>query len=109
MFHMLSAIKLKTGITVEEFRQSVEAFTAHMQKIGLLHSTSPIGRRRKHPIMDTDAERDHEYYLIMSFQDRAQCDRAVENILRHEEPGKSIHQAVFSSIEDPVFTCWEDL
>lgn len=59
--------------------------------------------------MDTDSERDHQYFFIMSFRDRAQCDRSVEQILLHKEPGASIHQAVYSKVKDEIFICWEDL
>jgi hypothetical protein len=59
--------------------------------------------------MDTDSERDHEYFFIMSFRDRAQCDRTAEHIYAHEEPGDSIHKSVFSKIRDEVFICWEDV
>jgi hypothetical protein len=59
--------------------------------------------------MDTDRERNHEYFFIMSFRDRAQCDRAVDYIYRHAEPAEPIHKAVYLSIVDPIFICWEDL
>ena len=92
-----------------EFRESIAELTTHMQDLELLQSTGPIGRRQSDTIMDTDSERDHEYFFIMSFQNRAQCDRAVEYILPHEEPGESIHNAVYSKVKDPIFICWEDL
>jgi len=59
--------------------------------------------------MDTDNERDHEYFVTMSFRNPAQCDRSVDYILAHQEPGHSIHLKVYAMIVDPVFICWEDL
>jgi len=109
MFHMLTCFNLKSGITIDEFRQSLAEFTQHLQKIDLVHSTGPVGRRQRDTIMDTDDERDHEFFFITSFRDRAQCDRAVEYILPHEEPGESSHKAVYSKVQDPVFICWQDL
>ena len=106
---MLTCFNLGPEFTIEEFRQSVASFTTHLKSMGLVDSASPIGRRQRHPIMDTDSERDHEYFFIMSFRDRAQCDRAVEHILPHEEPGESIHKAVYSKVRDPIFICWEDI
>ena len=94
---------------MDGFRQSLTDFTAHLGEIELVHSTGPIGRRQRHEVMDTDSERDHEYYFITSFRDRPQCDRSVEYILRHTEPAESIHRAVYSSVKDPIFICWEDL
>ncbi|MBW2418762.1 MAG: hypothetical protein JRH19_09465 [Deltaproteobacteria bacterium] len=112
MFHMLTFFDLETGNSIDEFRASLAEFTAHLGEIDLVQSTGPIGRRQRHEVMDTDGERDHEYYFTLSFRDRAQCDRAVEYVLRHEEPGESLHNAVYSGVSgapEPIFTCWEDL
>ena len=109
MFHMLTCFNLKPGISIDEFRQSLAELTSHLEKLELLFCTGPIGRRQRHPIMDTDSERDHEYFFIMSFRDRAQCDRAVENMLPRSEPGDSVHKAVYSKVKDEIFVCWEDL
>lgn len=110
MFHMLSCINLKPDITIGEFDDAVAAMTAYLKSEDLLHDTGPIGRRARHPVMDTDDERDHEFFFVMSFADRAQCDRAVAHVYRHEAPGEAIHQAVFNAVmDDAVFICWEDL
>ncbi len=109
MFHMLACFNLKPEITIDEFRQSTASFTTHLKNIELVQSTSPIGRRQSDTLMDTDSERDHEFYFIMSFRDRAQCDRAVKYILPDEEPGESIHKSVYSKVMDPIFICWEDI
>ena len=109
MFHMLTCFNLKPEITLDEIRQSLAEFTEHMKQVDLVHSTGPIGRRQRDTIMDTDSERDHDYFFITSFRDRAQCDRAVEYILPHKEPGESRHTAVFSKVRDQIFICWEDV
>lgn len=106
---MLSCFNLEQGSSIDEFRRSVADLTSHLQGLDLVQSTGPIGRRQRDTIMDTDSERDHEYFFIMSFRDRAQCDRAVEYILPHDEPGDSIHRAVYANVRNPVFICWEDL
>ena len=109
MFHMLSCFNLKHGVTIDDFRDAIANYTEHLKGLDLVHSTGPIGRRQTDTIMDTDSERDLEYYFIMSFSDRAQCDRSVKYIFPHEEPADSIHKAVYSKVEDPVFICWEDI
>ncbi len=106
---MLSSFNLKPGTTVEEFRRNLVKLTTLLQDADLIHSTGPIGYRQKHPVMDTDDERDQAYYFVMSFRDRTQCDRAVEEFFEEDEPVRSIHKAVFSATEDPIFTCWEDI
>lgn len=109
MFRMLTCFNLNPENTIEEFQAALEKFSSHMEKIDLVHSTGATGRRQRDTIMDTDEERDHEFFFIMSFRDRAQCDRAVEYILPHDEPGESIHHAVYAKVRDPIFICWEDL
>ena len=109
MFHMLTCFNLKPGISTDAFRHSLAAFAEHLSEIDLVHSTGPVGRRQSDTIMDTDTERDHEYYVIVSFRDRAQCARAVEYVLPHKEPAESIHKAVYSTVKDAIFICWEDL
>ena len=109
MFHMLSCFNLRPDISIDEFRVSLDDFTAHLLNGGLILEVGPIGRRQRDTIMDTDEDRDHEYYFLMSFHDRAQCDRAVEYIFQHQEPGESIHQSVYTLIADPVFICWQDI
>jgi len=109
MFHMLTCFNLKPEFSMDDFRKSVADFTKHMQEIDLVHSTGAIGRRQSNTIMDTDHERNHEFFFIMSFRNREQCDRSVEYLLPHEEPGESIHKEVYSKVKDQIFICWEDL
>jgi hypothetical protein len=109
MFHMLSCFNLKPGIAVDAFCRSVAEFTSHLEKIELIHSAGSVGRRQRDTIMDTDSERHHEYFLVLSFLDRAQCDRAVEHMFSFEKPADTIHKAVYTQITDQVFICWEDI
>ena len=109
MFHMLSCFNLKPDRTVDEFCRSVADFTAYLKKIDLVQSAGPVGRRQTDTIMDTDSERNHEYFFIMTFRDRAQCDRAVERIYSQTEQEGAVHKAVHAMIEDQVFICWEDI
>jgi hypothetical protein len=105
---MLTSFNLKPGVEIEEFRDALSNYTAHLQSLDLVDSNGPIGRRQANTIMDTD-ERHHQYFVVMSFRDRAQCDRSIDYIIAHEEPGHSIHKAVYSLVTDQVFICWEDL
>ncbi len=106
---MLTCFNLRDGVTIDEFRAALNAFHEHLVEGAFVHATGPVGQRQRHEVMDTDDERDHEYFFIMTFRDRAQCDRAVEYIYRHDEPAESIHHRVYEKIADPVFICWEDV
>ncbi|MEQ8667004.1 MAG: hypothetical protein RIC16_14890 [Rhodospirillales bacterium] len=109
MFHMLSCFCLKDGENIEAFRRHYEAFVAEMKTAGLVDGSGPIGRRQSDTPMDTDGERDHEYFAVMSFRDRAQVDAAYAHILKHVEPGNRAHDGVYTKVLDPVFICWQDL
>ncbi len=109
MFHMLSCFDLESSSTIDEFQQSLTRFVAHLRERDAVVSVGAIGRRQKHPIMDTDNERSQEFYFILSFRDRNQCDHAVSLIAPHQEPEESIHIAVTSRMTNGVFICWEDV
>ena len=109
MFHMLSCFNLKAGVDVAEFSEAYARLVADMQSLDLVESSGPIGRRQSDTPMDTDAERDHEYFAIMTFRDRPQVDAAYAYILRHQEPGEASHNAVYTKVANPVFICWQDL
>ena len=106
---MLSCFNLADGQTLQQFQAHVARFAAELQGSGLVHSVGPIGRRRRHPVMDTDDERDHEFFFIISFDDRAQCDRAVAEVFRHEGSIDEAHASILGPVADPVFICWEDV
>lgn len=105
MSHMLSCFNLKPDISRDEFRGSLADYTAHLRTLDLVDSTGPIGRRQSNTIMDTDDERDHQYFVIMSFRYRAQCDRSVDYISGHQQPGGRIHREVSAMVADPVIIC----
>ena len=109
MFHMLTCFNLKPDETIDAFRESLERFSAHMLAMGLLHETGAVGRRQRNTIMDTDDDRDHEYFFLMSFRDRVQCDRAVEHMYAERQPSDAIHKEVYAMTTDQVFICWEDI
>ena len=109
MFHMLTCFNLHPDTSIEAFSADLDALSAHLKDRDLLHETGPIGRRQRHPIMDTDEERDHEYFFVMTFLDRAQCDRSVDYVTPNDEPVESLHIAVNTKVVDAIFICWEDL
>ena len=109
MFHMLSCFNLNPGEDIDDFRKSYMNFIDEMKKLGLVESSGPIGQRQSDTPMDTDNERDHRYFAVMSFRDRAQVDAAYDHIMRHRGPGDAAHDLVYTRVADPVFICWQDL
>ena len=109
MFHMLTCFDIKPEYNLEEFRQSLSEYTNHMRGLDLVVDYEPIGQRQSDTIMDTDDERDHGFFMLMHFRDRAQCDQAVEYIKSRKEPGASIHEQVYTKVQNPIFICWQDV
>jgi len=109
MFHMLTCFNLKPDIEFGDFRAAYAEFVEHMRILDLVDRTGPFGQRQSNTILDTDGERDHQYFVTMSFRDRAQSDAAVAHIQRLDEPTLSIHKAIYSKVEKPVFICWQDM
>ena len=109
MFQMLTSFNLKPGITLQQFQQSLKAFTDELQSRDLVESCGPVGKRQSDTILDTDSERAQQYYFLMYFKDRAQSDIAVEYIYTDKEPTSTIHKEVYTNIVDQIFVCWEDV
>ncbi len=109
MFHMISCCNLKPGEDIETFRSDYVLFVDEMKKIDLVESSGPIGRRQNDTPMDTDNARDHEYFAVMSFRDRAQVDAAYNHIMQHVGSTDTAHDAVYRRVLEPVFICWQDI
>lgn len=109
MFHMLTCFDLKPEVRIAEFRAAYMNFVEYMKNIDLVESTGPIGKRQSDTKMDTDTERRHQYFVILSFRDRAQVDAAYAHLRPHEEPAEAAHNAVYSKVRNQIFICWQDL
>ena len=103
---MHSSFDLRPDIDIDDYRAAVDEFSALMKARGLIVETGPLMERCRHPIMDTDEQRAHKYFFVMSFTDREQCDAAVEHIKSADPDSSPIHKAIYKDIIDPIFTCW---
>ena len=106
---MLSCFDLRPGEEIADFAAAYAAFVAEMQRLDLVVESGPLGRRQRNTPMDTDDEREHEYFVVMSFRDRQQVDEAYAYIKRHVEPGDAAHDSVYTRVANPVFICWQDI
>lgn len=109
MFHMLSCFNLQEGVSAGALDKALKVFAAVMQEKQLLVSVSPIGHRDSDTEMDTDEERAHEYFYIMSFEDKKQCDDAYDFIDNPTKEALAAHMTVVSKIQDNIHICWEDI
>ncbi|WP_108883081.1 hypothetical protein [Anderseniella sp. Alg231-50] len=108
MFHMLSCFNLKPEFQLADFRKAFADFAVHLQELDLVESASPVGIRQDDTILDTDSERNHHYFSIMSFRDRAQADAAVDYIALNGMSADATHHIAYAMVDDPVFICWQD-
>ncbi len=109
MFHMLTCFDLKPDAGIGEFQVAYSDLVAHLQGIDMVVDTGPVGRRQSDTPMDTDGERAQEFFVIMSFRDRAQVDATYAQFKLHEEPTNSIHRKVQAMMQNPIFICWQDI
>jgi hypothetical protein len=109
MFLMLTCFDLKSDIMIDGFKTAYKQFVEFMRGIDLVERSGPISRRQSDTIMDTDDERDHQYFAVMSFRDRTQVDAAIAELFGHTEPAEPMHKGVYSKVQNQIFICWEGL
>ena len=108
MVHMLTTFNLAQGVRLQDFRARLGDFSRLMCSKDMLQETGPVARRFRHPIMDTDTDNDREFFFVMSFRDREQCEDAVKYIQQPAPEDSEIHESVYAKVTDPVFSCWDD-
>lgn len=109
MFHMLSYFDLRPGVSVEVYNQAMVKLAEHLVASDLIVGIDPLGRRQRDTILDTDGERDQEFFLMMHFKDKVQSDRAVHYIEGLSEPGGTLHSEMYQKLTNSVFVCWQDI
>ena len=58
--------------------------------------------------MDTDDDRAHTHFSVMSFRDRKQLDHAYAYMLHRRATATDSHHDMYSRITNSVFLCWQD-
>jgi len=109
MYHMLSCFNLKPDVSVEAFTLSLKSFFDHMHSIEMVHSIGPLCKRDSDTPMDTDSERNHQYYFVTHFVDKAQCDHSYRYIAENHGLKNTQHAAVYQKVVDPVFICYDEI
>ena len=107
MFHVQSSITLRQGVALESFEFRLRALEQYLQSRGLLVSITPIARRCRHPVMDTD-DAAFEFTFTLVFENGNQVDQSVE-CLRAEDPVMTqLHKTVWDAVASYRFSCWQD-
>lgn len=109
MYRMYASFDLAGDASIDNFTRLLQEFVAHLQSLDLVASHTGPGRRHRHPVMDTDGARQHEYFCLLNFTSRVQCDAAVAHVQAGHEPAASLHRRTWALVREPVFSCWEDV
>ncbi len=101
MIIMHGLFDLKGGEKEEEFRQSFDQFSEHLINRRIMTS----GRFMRHQEHDGYNARAPatQYYVSIEFADMHQAEKCWALIEAADEPLKSLHNAVFSKIENTAF------
>ncbi|SHK07691.1 hypothetical protein SAMN05444000_11854 [Shimia gijangensis] len=108
MIHMLSAFDLKDGEDPKTFETAYSAFLSDLLAEAMIAQAGPVGRRVSDTPMDTDNDRTHQFFSVMSFEDRTQLEAAYVQIAQRLSGATQSHNHVFSKVTNAVFTCWQD-
>ena len=108
MFHLHTSFDLSPDVKIADYRATLERFSSLMKENGLIVAIGPVMERCHHPIMDTDEQRAHQYFFVISFTDREQCDAAVGHIQATHPDSDPVHRAIYIDIIKPIFSCWVD-
>ena len=109
MIHMLSSFDLKPGQALDVFQSDYAEFVADLKEAEMVVDAGPLGKRVADTPMDTDEDRDHSWFSILTFRDRAQLDAAYAYIEARQNPSTTSHIRMYRRITNSIFLCWEDL
>ena len=105
---MLSAFVLRPGADEAAFADAYGTFVRELYEAGLIVDARPMGRRVSDTPMDTDEERHHQFFTILTFRDRAHMDAAYAHIEARMKAVPGEHAAMYARTANSIFTCWQD-
>jgi len=108
MIHMLSSFEIKPGEDEAAFKAAYAGFVDDLLKDDLIVSSSPVGTRVSDTPMDTDDDRAHTHFSVMSFRDRKQLDHAYAYLTHRRGEATGSHHDMYARITNSVFLCWQD-
>ena len=107
MHYLLSAVKLKSTVSPETFAQTVTELTEYLRSAELISGASAVGKRYRHPIMDTDKD-DLDFFFTISFDTHQQLETSVDYMAGRSGAGAQLHEQLWSQLAQYRFTCWEE-
>jgi len=107
MILMHGLFDLNDGVKEKEFRQCFEQFSEHLKESNMTVS----GRVMRHQAHDGYNARAPltDYYVSIEFIDMDHAERCWAYIQESNEPLKSLHDAVFSKVQNTSFFLSSDI
>ena len=106
--HLLSAFDLRPGVAEQSFTEAYATFVQELYDADLIIDAHPMGRRVSDTPMDTDNERAHQFFTILTFRNRAHMDAAYAHIEARMRAVTGEHAAMYARTANQIFTCWQD-
>lgn len=107
-YHMLFSFNLAEGVSASDIARELRRFDAEMVGLGLMEATSPLGKRHRHPVLDTATGNPHEFFAKMRFRDLAQANAAVTLFQSDGIGAVAPHVRLIRMTRDAIFLCFED-
>jgi hypothetical protein len=101
MVVMHGLFDLQNGVEEHQFKRSFEAFSDALRDLELIVE-SRFMRHQEHDGYNADAPRT-KYYVNVDFTDMVQAERCWTWIEDKSEPVQTLHQAVFSKVDNASF------
>ncbi|MEO0752687.1 MAG: DUF6614 family protein [Pseudomonadota bacterium] len=106
--HLLSAFDLRPGVDEDTFTDAYGTFVRELYDADLIADARPMGRRITDTPMDTDEERSHQFFTILTFRNRAHMEAAYAHIEARMRAVTGEHAAMYARTANTIFTCWQD-
>ncbi|MEL7254982.1 MAG: DUF6614 family protein [Pseudomonadota bacterium] len=106
--HLLSTFDLRPGQDEASFTEAYRVFVQELYDADLIIDARPMGRRVSDTPMDTDEDRNHQFFTILTFRDRAHMDAAYAHIEARMRAVTGEHAAMYARTANQIFTCWQD-
>ena len=106
--HLLSAFDLRPDQDEASFIEAYRVFVQELYDARLITDARPMGRRVSDTPMDTDKDRSHQFFTILTFRERAHMDAAYAHIEARMRAVTGEHAAMYARTTNQIFTCWQD-
>ncbi|MEL6236506.1 MAG: hypothetical protein AAFR46_19085 [Pseudomonadota bacterium] len=107
-YHMFFGFCLRERVAAGEVAEALQRLGARLIACDLMLAITPMARRDRHPVLDTEPENPRAFFATMVFRDRAQADAAVAHFEARDPVTAPLHAAVIRRITEASFLCYQE-